>query len=149
MTWVAAFNCNFYVIRETTPEVNSTDLGIGLWTIQDIPHGNEEEHENSFWHDDDDDWEEGENNCVVWSERYGPAASSVELDSAMVAARVFSLTAALLSLVAFCVIIVSFCVAFADSTRYSRVMSGMCVTIGVCVLFDLVSRVVMVLFPRL
>jgi len=135
-TWVSAFNCNFYRITDTF-EGNSThyDLHVGLWTVEGIdPYGDDSGSGN-----DGNDYEDLY--CAFWSEPYlfVPAASMVELDGAMVAARFFSLLASLLSLIGFVLIIVPCCMTFDDPRKYMRIMSGLFVAIGALVLLDLVA----------
>lgn len=136
-TWVSAFNCRFYVIRGEIINGNSTDLNVGIWTMEDRIHHYSNAEDNNSWYEDDDN---DEWNCALWSEM-GPAASTFELDAAMKAARFFSLTAAILSLVAFILILVPFCAAFEDPKVYMRILAGMFITIGLFVMLDLVRSV--------
>lgn len=139
-TFYAAFVCSFFRIQDTSIQVgDKMDLGVGLWTIQDVnPHYREQD--SGSWWEDDGEWGEDRFECVGWNDRFlldGPA-SMVELDGSMSAARAFSLMAFLLGMVGVVLICIPCYFSFDQPRKYGKVVATTYSIIGLFVLLSLV-----------
>lgn len=125
MTWVAAFNCNFYTIDHSS----QNSLGIGLWSVESPAYG------QSYY---DDDYS---NYCTVYNGgEWGSVITSNDLDGAMTAARVFSMMSCILGVIVFGMILLPACVRLPGNSQYTTYLVWTLVALGVIVLLDLVSK---------
>lgn len=145
-TFISAFMCDFFRIQDASIGLgNKTkDLGIGLWTIQDVNPDYYEPDSGSTnsWREDDDEWGEAQYECIGWNDRFyldGPA-SMVELDGSMSAARAFSLMAFLLGLVGVILICIPCYFSFDQPRKYKKILMVLYAIIGLFVLLSLVWR---------
>lgn len=126
MTYIAAFNCNFYSVSYSGSAGNRTGtIGIGLWTAE------------SPWYADDD-YYDSSNFCVGYNQ-YGSFTSD-DLDGAMKAARAFGMMTSIVSLICFILILIPSCVSFGDHDQYTKIVAGMSVFLGIFTMLDLVSE---------
>jgi hypothetical protein len=131
LTWIAAFDCNFYRITYfDSTESRSVTVGIGLWTI---------ESKNTVV--SDDYYGYGADYCAGYDQFYSDTPlTSDDLDGAMKAARAFGMMTSIVSLICFVLILIPSCVSYGDNHLFTKVVAAILVFLGIFTMLDLVSE---------